>query len=411
MNPLLLRKLMAWPMLALFALGALTAIRSATSAHDAPVRTSGELSPFLKEFLSAHNVTVVSRPVEWVSATGGHHGVLFRDDTSERLPALLVIEVGPASEFGKRTAHELAGIGYVVLFVKLDPPRAGDGDDEMQRERALNQLSSAVRWLRRRDDVFPDRMGAVGWNAAGRWALETAAAGGLQAAALVDPPLPLPLDANLTTGLRHTSVLVVRASADASLLEGEQFARLKRELAAAGVEHHVLEFDKAKRGFMDRERRTPLDVELADRAWFEIYEYLGEHVEDADIKQLLAARADPGAQPTPRPFSTVADLMQSLNAPLGVRDALAQSLAEAPKSEQDWRQARARAALLADAGKLLLELAPPKGDAAAWRRHAASFRDSASAIAVAADRRDYSASRQALERLKMSCSKCHLEHR
>jgi dienelactone hydrolase len=418
MNPLVLRKLTTWLSLALFAVGALAPDRPGGLSAAGPVRTSGESSPFLKAFLSFHNVTVVSRPVHWVSALGRRQGLLVRDDSDERLPALLLIERGPASEFAKRSAHELAGIGYVVLLVELDPGRTGDsntqqttGGDVAQRERALAQLSAAVRWLRRRDDVLPDRMAALGWNAASRWAVEAAAATGVQAAVLVDPPLPLAVDAELAAGLRHTAVLVVRGTAGASLLEGEFLARLKRELDAAGITHDVLEFDKAETGFMGDGQADALDAGPADRAWFEIYEYLAEHVEEAALNKLLAGRDSPNDGQTPHRFSSVADLMRALNTSSGVRAALAKSLADEPQSEKDWQQARARAALMADAGELLLELKPPKGVSSVWRRHAASFRDSASAIAVAADRRDYSAAQQAINQLNVSCGKCHIDHR
>jgi dienelactone hydrolase len=418
MTPFVLRRLTAWLSLALFAVGALTPARPGGVAGAEPVRTSGELSPFLQAFLSYQNVTVVSRPVEWVGAAGRHEGRLVRDDSNERLPALLLIERGPASEFVKRSAHELAGIGYVVLLVELDPERIGEdgsrqttGSDQAQRERALAQLSAAVRWLRRRDDVFPDRMGVLGWNAAARWAVEAGAAAGVEAAVLVDPPLPLALDAAMATGLRHTAVLVVRGTANTSLLEGEYLARLRRELESAGIAHQVLEFDKANASFMGDGQADAFDKGPADRAWFEIYEYLAEHVEEAGRNKLLAGGDTANNVQTPHRFSSVADLMRALNTSSGVRAALVQSLADEPQSEKEWQQARAPAALMADAGELLLELKPPKGVSSVWRRHAASFRDSASAIAVAADRRDYSAAQQGLKRLNMSCAKCHLDHR
>lgn len=418
MNPPVLRNLTGWLSLAFFALGALTPDRPGGLAAAEPVRRSRELSPFLEAFLSYQNVTVVSRPVQWVSAVGRHDGMLVRDDGNERLPALLLIERDSASAFAQRSAEELAGIGYAVLLVELDPGRTGDGgarhrrgSDEAQRERALAQLSAAVRWLRRRDDVFPDRIGALGWNAAARWALETAAAGGTQAAVLVDPPLPMALDAELATGLRHTAVLVVRGSANTSLLEGEFLTRLKRELDADGIAHDVLEFDKAETGFMGDGRPDALDAASADRAWFEIYEYLAEHVEEAALDKFSTGRDSPNDGQTPHRFCSVADLMRALNTSSGVRAALEQSLADEPQSEEDWQKARARAALMADGGELLLGLKPSKGVSSVWRGHAASFRDSAAAIAVAADRRDYSAARQALKQLNMSCGRCHIDHR
>lgn len=412
------RKLATLLLPALLAVGAPAAIFPPSSAAAEPADAPIELSPFLDVFLAQDNVKVETQPVQWVSAIGKQQGLLVRDDSGDRLPALLFVADGPASDFARRSARELAEIGYVVLLVELDHGEGGnrsegkpqDGD-EVRRERILSQLSAAVRWLRRRDDVYPDRIGALGFHAAARWTLEAAAAGGLQAAALCDPRWPLAFAEDVPAALQHTAVLVVRPAADATFLDGEYLARLKRRFEDAGVEHRVLDFDTARTGFMDHKRDGAFHAESADRAWFEIYEYLGKHVEDAPLKALLAARQDSGGGQPLRQVASIADLMQAVNAPSGVRGALAQSLAAEPDSEKGWRQARARAALMTDAAELLLGLEPPKGNLAHWRRHAGAYRDAAAAIAQAADRRDYSAARQALDRLNTSCGKCHLDHR
>ncbi len=401
-----------------------TIVANSDSAETRAAVATPALSPFLQEFLAQHQVTVVTEPVRWVSAIGPHDGLLTRDDTGERLPALLWIESGSSGDFAKRSALELAQIGYVVLIVEIDPEhedQRGTGENQNQdenksshearRERVIAQTSAAVRWLRRRDDVFPDRIGTLCSSAAARWALETAAAGGLQAAVLIDPQLPIAVDADLTTPLRHTAVLVVRGAAGTSLLDDEYLARLERQWEEAGVQHRVLPFDRAKTGFLNAHDQNAHDRELADRAWFEIYEFLGKHVEDVPLKKLLADQDNATDGAPLRQFASIADLMRAANAPAGVRGSLALSLTEEPTSENEWKDARARAALLADAGELLMGLKPPKGDSALWQRHVASYRDAAQAIAAASDRRDYSAARQALERLTTTCGKCHLDHR
>lgn len=390
----------------------LVAERPPPDAQAGASRSPPELPPFMEVFLSRRTAAVATQSVEWPSAIGSRQGLLVRPDGDERLPALLLIEVGPASGFLKRTAQELAEIGYVVLLVELLPAaNEGSLSAEEKRERALAQMSSAVRWLRRRNDVFPDRIGAMGWAGAAQWALELAAAQGLLACVLGDGTLPFAADAELTAGLSHTILLLVQATADATPREVEHLSRFERALEAAHVEFRLLPLGRAKTGFLDSQRQDAFDFELADRTWVEIYEFLGRHVEDAAPAALpVAGGTSSGLQPAGH-LSSVADLMRAVNAPAGVRGQLSRALAAEPRDEKAWRDVRARAALMADTGDLLAALRPPKGSQAGWQRRAASYRDAAANLTAAADRRDFTAAIQDLERLNASCGKCHLDHR
>jgi dienelactone hydrolase len=373
---------------------------------------------FLDVFLT-RDAAVVTKPVEWVSAVGEQRGWLVRPPSDERLPALLLIASGRTNDFFLQSARDLAGIGYAVLLVRLERNQMGapagtaqaKQSDALLRERALAQLCSAARWMRRRDDVFPDKVGVLGWGNTARWALELAAAQDLQAAVLTDAELPLVIDAPLSIGLRHTAVLIVRGTSEATQLDGELVARLERAFGSAHVEHRVLEFKKAKTGFMDGRRRDAFDAKSADHAWFEIYEFLGKHVEDAELKSPPMAGRNWNDAQSARPFVSIGDVMRAVNAPSGVRGSAAQSLGEAPRDEKDWKLLRARAAIMADSGVLLMGLKPPRGGAASWQRHAASYRDAAAALVNAADRRNLADARQAFDRLNTSCGRCHSDHR
>jgi dienelactone hydrolase len=402
---------------------------AALFAGPIAVAARGEAGPrlagrplFLDVFRSPDEV-VVTKPVEWASAIGQQRGWLVRPKSDERLPALLVI-ANPianarADDFFLKSARDLAGIGYAVLVAPLERDAIGvpagtihaEQADAVRPERVLAQLGSAARWMRRRADVFPDKVGILGWGNATRWALEVAGAEDLQAAVLVDVELPLAIDAPLSIGLRRTAVLIIRGTSQATVLDQEQVARFKRALAGARVEHRVLELKSAKRGFLESGRLDGADAKSADHAWFEIYEFLGKHVEDAELKPLLAADRSPEAAPSASPFVSIGDVMRAVNGPSGVRGGIAQSLGEAPRDDADWKLLRARAAVMADSGVLLMGLKPSKGTTASWRRHAASYRDAAAALAAAADRRSFDEARQAFDRLNTSCGRCHAEHR
>ena len=48
-------------------------------------------------------------------------------------------------------------------------PSPAKQNDAIRLERGLAQLCAAVRWVRRRDDVFPDKIGVLGWGKTGTW--------------------------------------------------------------------------------------------------------------------------------------------------------------------------------------------------------------------------------------------------
>jgi hypothetical protein len=78
-----------------------------------------------------------------------------------------------------------------------------------------------------------------------------------------------------------------------------------------------------------------------------------------------------------------------------------------PDSLEAWTFARGQALLIAETGNLLL-LRPPKNQGRdLWQMRATELRDSATALARAAARRDYETTRTALGTLANSCNRCH----
>jgi dienelactone hydrolase len=396
---------------------AFVACLHAGDAKNEPGRPRSDRSTFLDAFL-APNAAIVKKPVEWVSGFGEQRGWLFRAETNERLPALLLIANPRASDFFLQSGRELASIGFAVLLVEIDGKEVGvhagpaaAKQDAIRLERGLAQLCSAVRWIRRRDDLFPDRIGVLGWGKSARSALDLAAAQNLQAAVVADAQLPLALGAPLSIGLRQAAVLIVRGASENNSLDGESIAALERALGLAHVEHRVLEFKSAKIGFMDTGRHDAFEQKSADRAWFEIYEFLGKHVEDAELNTPEAAGRSSDIPRPDRPFASISDVMRAVNGATGVCGEVAQSLGEGLREEKDWKLLHARAAIMVDSGGLLMELEPRRGSQSSWRRQAASYHDAAAALATAADRRNIVEARRAFDRLKTNCNRCHSDHR
>jgi len=136
------------------------------------------LKPFLEVFRTKKEPAVIGKSVTLVSALGNLRGYAARQETSERLPALLLVP-GDAgiSEWMKQNARDLASLGYVALAVELPRAKtvltgASVEDAKIFRgEQTLAGLSAAVRWLQRRPDVLPERIGVLGWAGGGEQAL------------------------------------------------------------------------------------------------------------------------------------------------------------------------------------------------------------------------------------------------
>src|SRR5437879_5954718 len=110
----------------------------------------------------------------------------------------------------KANTRHMASIGYEALMInvqrrKTAAMRAAGG--AFTDEAALAEVSAAVRWLRGRSEVLPNRLGVVGWGWSGGQALALASALPLQACVVCDAPLPS--DGGLIVGLRATPVLGV----------------------------------------------------------------------------------------------------------------------------------------------------------------------------------------------------------
>jgi dienelactone hydrolase len=368
----------------------------ARTRSQAPREAQGRpLSPFLETFLGRKSPKAVTQTVVVSSAVGRVSGYLARPDTPERLPAVLLLDgqekPGP---WMQRNARDLAEIGYVVLV--LDLP----GDPN---ERMLVELSAAVRWLRRRADVWPGSVGVVGWSKGAAQALALAAATPLQACVLCDGSLPN--DPSIIAGLRGTPVLILAAGKRGS--PSAALTAFRRALTDAHNIHRIRVYDDVPRGFMGPREQGPHVKQEADRAYSEIYEFLGTYVEDSSLN-------NPWVRPLAVQHAGVAsimDLMLAANARTGVRDTLATALAHKPTNQQQWDHVRACAALLAEVGTLLQAQTPPRGPHGDWVAQARAYTADAEAIVDAGDRRDYAAARRGLQALSSRCAACHRQHR
>jgi carboxymethylenebutenolidase len=366
------------------------------------------LPVFLEEFRVGKEAPTLTKDVTFPSAVAPVAGYLARPDTPERLPGILLVPgQGGLDDWMKENARDLSGIGYVVLAV--DPARAHQrtpGKDRARQEgladeQTLAELSAAVRWLRRRPDVLPDRLGVVGWSRGGGQALALASAMRLEACITCDGPLAH--EPALLAGLRGTPVLAIFGGKDEATQKA--LPAFRRALTEAHIPHRIGIYDKVGPGFMGPPDSKTYAQAAADRAYVEIYEFLGKHVEgalqDAPSLPPVAGQA----------VATIADLMRAVNEPTGVRGVLIQALEREPATPKQWDRVRANAALIAEACGLLQGRTPPKGTRRDWAEQTRAFREAAERIVAAGDRRDYAGARRGLGELASRCAACHAHHR
>ncbi len=373
-------------------------VESADGA-DRPSR-SNSLPParlFLDVFRTPGEAIVVEPVV--IDSAAGERASFVRPKSDERLPGLLLMADGATPEFFAQSANELAGIGYAVLIV----PASKSENLASRIEQTTASVGKAARWLKQRKDLFPERIGLLGWGPTAICALHVASSESMRAAVLVDFENSRMLDDRLAAGLDRMALLFVQGNVG----KGDHFGKF---VASRHREHRVFELAGAKAGFMDCRSGEAFDSKAADRAWFEIYEFVGKYVEDADLRPSLAQHNSTIEISSPH-FTSITDAMRKANGTTGVRTAVARALNEGPRDDRDWKLLREQSRLLVQCGDWLATQTPRKGTAANWRRHAASYRDAAQALAEAAERSHRTDAEAALTRLNSSCARCHSDHR
>jgi dienelactone hydrolase len=390
--------------LVLLAVPGTPAQNPSTSAAQRP------LSPFLDDFRAHRQPALIARDVAFQSAVGLEHGYLARPNTPERLPAVLLIPgKNGLDAWMKGNARHLAGIGYVTFAVTLsdggssssNPVRGPDA--AWSEEKTIARLAAAVRWLRRRREVQADQFGVIGWDSGAGHALALAASTRVQACVVCDRPVSS--DAATYAGLRAVPLLAIFAGKHRTTRD--RLPSFRKTLRQAGVPHRIQVFEGVGAGFMQTAEAQGKVREAADRAYFEIYEFLDKHVEGGAHEPPATPRDATGR----KEVATIADLMRAVNSPSGVRGSLIKALEHEPAGAREWQRVRANAALVAEAGRLLENRRPPRGPAGDWEKQVRTFTADAESIARAADQRDYRGSVRGLKELATRCAECHRRHR
>jgi len=216
-------------------------------------------------------------------------GLLYRPTGQGPFPAVVVIH----GDFGqtkwlKAQARRLAERGHVTLAVDLyrgaSPPAgvmdAHILDRALPEEQVQGDLKAAVDYLTGRPDVRAERLGVIGWDSGGGYALDAARGDGRLRAVVVCYGR-LVTDAKLLAPLK-ASVLGIFAGKDEGI-PPETLQQFRAAMARAGKRVaglHVCE--DCGHGFMDPSDPTgrgPGDADAAEKAWARIESYLAEELQ------------------------------------------------------------------------------------------------------------------------------------
>jgi len=131
--------------------------------------------------LAQHGATR-TQIVSYASGSETARGYLALPSESGRRPAIIVVHGDRGlTDWTEEQAQKLAARGYVVLAVDLyrgEVARDAEDAHELSRglpdDRALRDLQAAFAYLAARPDVRKTKIGAIGWNIGGWYALQLA---------------------------------------------------------------------------------------------------------------------------------------------------------------------------------------------------------------------------------------------
>jgi carboxymethylenebutenolidase len=198
-------------------------------------------------------------------------GYLARPVDGDTHPGLVVIQEwwGLVPHI-KQVAERFAGEGFVALAPDLYYGETADEPDEarklamqLDRDRAVREITAAAQYLKSRTDVKPKKIGAVGWCMGGGLALSAATHNGDIGAAVAFYGRPL---AEGDTAKIQAPVLGLYGEDDLGI-PVETVKAFERELEIHGIPHEIRIYPGAGHAFFNDTRPGAFHAEAALDAW------------------------------------------------------------------------------------------------------------------------------------------------
>lgn len=217
----------------------------------------------------------VPGPVAYHGTVQGH---LATPTVAGPHPAVVMIhEWWGLNEHIKTRAQDLAREGYVVLAVDLyngkvaqTQPEAQALTQSLDQTEARANLQDAVKFLRARQDVKPDKVASLGWCFGGGWSLRLAQAQPDLAAAVIYYGT-VQTDADALKGL--PPIQGVFGEADTSI-PMPQVRAFDQALTTAGVPHEIHTYPGAPHAFANPTNSERYRPEAAADAWAKTLAFL-----------------------------------------------------------------------------------------------------------------------------------------
>jgi carboxymethylenebutenolidase len=181
----------------------------------------------------------------------------------------------------KEVADRFAAEGFVTLAPDLYHGNLASEPDEarklamaLDRQRAIEEISAAAKFLTEREDVASKQAGVVGWCMGGGLSLSTAAHNGVIGAAVCFYGRPLEAD---DTAKLKVPVLGLFGEEDhgipVSLVQD-----FEKELDAQGVPHDIHVYAGAQHAFFNEERPQAYNAAAAEDAWKRTLAWFRQHL-------------------------------------------------------------------------------------------------------------------------------------
>jgi dienelactone hydrolase len=225
---------------------------------------------------------VVSEPLEYSHGDTVLEGYLAYDDAvSGKRPGVLVVhEWWGLNDYAKKRTHQLAELGYVAFAVDMygkgvvtdDPKEASKWSSRFKGKPLMRErVRAGLEVLKARDEVDPERIGAIGFCFGGTTVLELAYSGA-EVAGVVS------FHGGLTTpkvedmeGIQ-AKILVLHGAAD-PFVSSEAVTAFQDSMHKAGVDWQMIYYGGAVHSFTNPEadkagmEGVAYDADAARRSW------------------------------------------------------------------------------------------------------------------------------------------------
>ena len=214
-------------------------------------------------------------------------GYLAEPEDGQTHPALVAIqEFWGLVPHIKDVAGRFAGEGFIALApdlyhgeIAVEPDEARKLAMELDRDRAVQEIVAAIRYLKALDQVQPKKIGVVGWCMGGSLSIATAASQ-LQGADALGAAVAFygkPRDMSIISEIK-APLLGLYGELDHGI-PTEQVHEMEGILEENGIEHEIHIYPGAGHAFFNNTRPQAYNPSAAQDAWRRTIDWFRKYLE------------------------------------------------------------------------------------------------------------------------------------